>query len=81
MAPLHLLNVFILPIKNSADYAKTECFTKNSLHSFLPYTTSSLHPTIHLDQKEAARPVEIGISLHLRQPIFRTTFVLQRTRK
>lgn len=53
MPPLHLLNVFILSIKNISDEAKTDCFTKNSLSSFLPQNTSSLHPTIHLDQIEA----------------------------
>jgi len=81
MPLLHLLNVFILPIKNSHNYAITDCFPKNFLPSFLPHNTSSLHPTIHLDRIEAGALSKLTISLHLRRPIFHTTFVLQRTRK
>ncbi|TWI16809.1 hypothetical protein IQ31_04157 [Sphingobacterium siyangense] len=81
MPPLHLLNVFILPIKNSPNYAKTDRFTKNPLRIFFSHTTSSLHPSRYLNPIEAGALSKLTISLHLRRPIFHTTFVLQRTRK
>ncbi|SUJ87918.1 Uncharacterised protein [Sphingobacterium multivorum] len=81
MPPLHLLNVFILPIKNSPNYAKTDRFTKNPLRIFLPHNTSSLHPSLYLNRIEPGALSKLTISLHLRRPIFHTTFVLQRTRK
>ncbi len=81
MPPLHLLNVFILPIKNSPNYAKTDRFTKNPLRIFFSHTTSSLHPSRYLNPIEAGALSKLTISLHLRRPIFHSTFVLQRTRK
>ena len=81
MPPLHLLNVFILPIKNSPNYEKTDRFTKNSPLIFLPHNTSSLHPSLYLNRIEPGALSKLTISLHLRRPIFHTTFVLQRTRK
>ncbi len=81
MPPLHLLNVFILPIKNSPNYAKTDRFTKNPLRIFFSHNTSLLHPSLYLNPIEAGTLSKLTISLHLLRPIFHTTFVLQRTRK
>ncbi|WP_217493545.1 hypothetical protein, partial [Sphingobacterium sp. HMSC13C05] len=72
MPPLHLLNVFILPIKNSPNYAKTDRFTKNPLRIFFSHTTSSLHPSRYLNPIEAGALSKLTISLHLRRPIFHT---------
>lgn len=81
MPSLHPLIIFVLSIKNIPNYAKTDRFTKNSPLIFLPHNTSSLHPSLYLNRIEPGALSKLTISLHLRRPIFHTTFVLQRTRK
>ena len=81
MPSLHPLIIFVLSIKNSPNYAKTDRFTKNSPLIFLPHNTSSLHPSLYLNRIEPGALSKLTISLQLRRPIFHTTFVLQRTRK
>ncbi|MGF7025204.1 hypothetical protein L1283_001966 [Sphingobacterium sp. HSC-15S19] len=81
MPSLHPLSKFILPIKNSHSYTQIDCFTKNPLPNFLPHITPSLHPSLCLNHIETGNFSKSTISLHLRRPVFHTTFVLQRTRK
>jgi len=81
MPSLHPLIIFVLSIKTSLKTPKIHGFTKNPLRILLSHNTSSLHPSRYLNPIEAGALSKLTISLHLRRPIFHSTFVLQRTRK